>query len=786
MTDILDQYPFNCLLSLKPFIDYLAESVADENRRVPGLAPGLIDRLQAADELLEPITDWQVLERHRPLVEELMGLLFPPADWDKRAMAAIVPFSMRPFHVTPPFQRLFLETGGLVPLKGDLDQATFDRGRAIRAYLFVLEKFYGIQREMEPLVTKAVPDPATGLDRYYQFQFDFRFCRAEAVGEAKVLTDEQRATILRHIADPDVIREILPPQDFEFQGFVVVNAVDVTEPEVMATLNQELINQESITSTAGFLRLQQSVRTLFKRPDVTIGLCALAEDHLMVLNYGDSDPPEGCGAACVLSDSTHIPLSEFEGSPLERVMESDAIIRIDDLAEVSLDPRFDQEFQAHGVRSFLLAPLHYGGQCVGTLGVKSPRPDDLGPMDELVLQHLQPLFAMAVKNVQEDVNSQIQSIIKEECTAVHPSVEWRFRQAAFKHLIQLRLGRPSDMEAIVFKDVHPFFGSSDIRGSTEERNRAIQADLIEHLGLGRQVVDEAARVKPMPILAELSGRLKNHEVRLAGGLGSGDEESITTFMRREIESIFDEVGHLGPKVHRALEAYERSVDQHLGTVYKRRRQFEQSVSILTERLAAYLDQEAARIQENFPHYFERHRTDGVDYLAYLGASMTEEGRFNPVYSKNMRLWQIMVACGLAWHTERLKSELPIELDTAHLILVQDAPLNVRFRYDEKKFDVDGAYDVRHQILRSRIDKAEVKGGGRLTQPGRVAVIHSHRSEALEMTRHLEFLRDEGFLTGRIERLELEDLPGVQGLQALRMEINLESAALTERLEAMAV
>ncbi len=784
MMTTIESYPFQCLLSLRPLIDHLTETV--ERGGAPGLDPGLLDRLKEAPELFGPITDWEVLDRHRSLVDDLMSLLFPPADWDSRAMAAIVPVTMRPFHVTPQFERLFLDVDSYVPLKSNVDQETFERGRAIRAYLFILEKFYGIHRDMEPLLINTVTDPETGLDRYYKLGLDFRFCRAEAAGELPPLSEEDRRKIIAHITEPEVIREILPPQHFEFHGFVVIDAVDVTESEVLAALTRELINQQSITSTAGFARIQQSVRTLLKRPDVTIGLCALAEDHLMVLNFGENDHEESCGAWCVLGDSLHIPLSEFEGSPYQRVLQSEDIIRIDDLAQTSFDTRFDHDFQAHGIRSFMLAPLHFQGQCVGTLGVKSPRPEDLGPMDEMFLKLLQPLFAMAVKNVQEDVNSQIQAIIKEECTAIHPSVEWRFRQAAFKHLTELRMGRPSEMEPIVFKEVYPFFGSCDVRGSTEERNRAIQADLIEHLTLGREVIEEAGRVKPMPFLAELAGRLKNLETRLSGGLGSGDEALVTGFMRREVESIFDEVRRLGPKVHRAVDAYERTVDRHLGTVYHRRRQFEQSVQILTERLANYLDQEAARVQENFPHYFERHRTDGVDYLAYMGGSLAEDGRFNPVYARNMRLWQIMVACGLAWHTERLKSELPIELDTAQLILIQNAPLAIRFRYDEKKFDVDGAYDIRHQILRSRIDKATVMGGERLTQPGQVAIVYAHPSEGQEMMRHLEHLRGEGFLTGQIDRLDLEDLPGVQGLRALRMEINLESAALSARLDSIAV
>ena len=224
----------------------------------------------------------------------------------------------------------------------------------------------------------------------------------------------------------------------------------------------------------------------------------------------------------------------------------------------------------------------------------------------------------------------------------------------------------------------------------------------------------------------------------------------------------------------------------MGTVYGLRRDFEESVSILNERLTTYLDQEEADAQAIFPHFFERHRTDGVDYLIYIGASLMEEGDFNNLYLKNLRLWQLKVACGMAWLTEQLKSSLKIPLDTAHLVLVQDTPLSIRFRFDEKRFDVDGAYDIRHEIIKSRLDKAVVKGGReRLTQPGKIAIVYSHPDEALEMGRHIDFLRSEGYLSGDPETLELEDLPGVQGLRSLRVGVNLESQALSQRVKSMA-
>ena len=47
----------------------------------------------------------------------------------------------------------------------------------------------------------------------------------------------------------------------------------------------------------------------------------------------------------------------------------------------------------------------------------------------------------------------------------------------------------------------------------------------------------------------------------------------------------------------------------------------------------------------FPHYFEKQKTDGVDYQIYVGASLLEDGRFDPLCLKNLRLWQLMVTCG---------------------------------------------------------------------------------------------------------------------------------------------
>ena len=141
----------------------------------------------------------------------------------------------------------------------------------------------------------------------------------------------------------------------------------------------------------------------------------------------------------------------------------------------------------------------------------------------------------------------------------------------------------------------------------------------------------------------------------------------------------------------------------------------------------------------------------------------------------------MVMCGVARKSEQLKSNLKVPLEMAHLILLQDTPLSVRFRLDEKRFDIDGAYNMRYEIVKKRIDKALIKGTGeRLTQPGKIAIVYSQSKEALEYREYLDYLRSSGYLTGEIEAVELEDLDGAQGLQALRVTVEMRDTQPDQR------
>ena len=451
---------------------------------------------------------------------------------------------------------------------------------------------------------------------------------------------------------------------------------------------------------------------------------------------------------------------------------------IEDLQTYDHRTGIEEDILAKGVRNMVVAPIYYQDELIGILQLGSPHPGDFHALNTMKLREVLPLFALAIRRIVDELNTRVQAVIKEQCTAIHPAVEWRFRQAAMNWMAQRKAGIMAEMEPIVFDHVYPLYGVSDIRGSSSLRSDAIRADLIEHLDQIKAILRLGYGHQPLPILAALVYRVDTWVAALNMGLGSGDEISVIDFVQRDIEPMFARLQALGPDVATRIQAYQEMIDPRLGTIYRQRKDFENSVTQINDVLSTYLDAEQEKAQAMFPHYFEKHKTDGIEFGIYIGASLVEDGQFDMLYLYNLRLWQLMTMCGLVRQAKAIQSELELPLATAHLILVQDVPLSVRFRIDEKRFDVDGAYNVRYEIVKKRIDKALIKGTHeRLTQPGKIAIVYAQSKEAIEYRGYINYLQSIGYLTHEVEELELTDLDGAQGLKALRVTVDIDACLL---------
>ena len=768
-TAFSEAFPFRSTLSLEPLIAYWHAREQAPNAGVALLARAIGEQIAQADWCRGPLVDFVVLERNRDLVETLMLAVFPPASFAADISGVVAPFQRRSFYATRHFEEVMLGKDRIIKQPLNIDMAAMERQMSLMAYHLVLHRVYGAELPALGTIVFTVPDYKIGLYRHYGVNFNSDFVTVKVVGEQPVLSAEQLEMLIHNRHRPELWRELLPPEHFELEGFNVIHLADVTDQEILSELKYDLLERDVLQTPARFEQIQEKLRVLFAQPALQLGIAAYDEKKRAFVDFGRK-----INHSFLTKQVQHQAADSSFRLIYERLLREREPLVLKDVSTADIPEDLRQQITGLGIHSAILALLPYGNDTVGLLELGTP---DVGGLDEFDMDKVEqfvPLFAVAVKRNAEDLQSRVQAIIREKFTAIHPTMEWRFTDAARNLLAQFDAGnRTAEMEPIVFEDVYPLHGSCDIRSSSVVRNEAIQGDLIEHLTLANKVLKKASEYQQLPILDELRFYVTKNLKRLREGILSGDEANIYDSLAREVEPLFEYLAKHTPDMRPVIANYWSNIDPKLGILYKRRQDFERSVTTLNDAVSDYLDEEENKAQLMYPHYFQRYKTDGVEFNIYVGGTLVENKPFDLVFLKNLRLWQLLTMVEITRRTAVLKHTLPVPLDTTQLILIHGQPLSIRFRQDERQFDVDGAYNIRYEIIKKRIDKATVQGTGeRLTQPGTIALVYAQSREAVEYYEYIDYLQDRGLLEPGVEEVELEELQGVKGLLALRVRVKL--------------
>ncbi|MEO8666604.1 MAG: GAF domain-containing protein [Ignavibacteria bacterium] len=771
------KFPFTTMLNFHKLIDHIeAVSVCDDEIK-KSLALSILKQYEKIPELHGDITDMELTKKHEKFIDDMMMFVFPSAFWDKQAYAASSPYMDEIFYASPEFSKLLKIKKGNIEDEFNIDIVSYNFGKTISGFVAILARFYGVDLTFDfPLVSK-INDPITGLDRYFKMNIAIEFMDMSVKGELKKLTESDIEKIRANIYDLDFVKTMIDPDNFVFRGLIILNAINITDTEILSSIRKDLIEKNTVTSFAGFLKLQHKLKSLLRCPGLLLGLADFPGTTDKLFQYGRK-----VGNSFLMGDGCLKKCNTIKGSIYEYLLESKRAIIIEDLTKYTGKTQVENELLNQGIKNIFIAPLVYDDKVVGILELGSSEAGQLNMVSALKLREVLPVFALAVDRSREELNNSVGAIIKEKCTAIHPTLEWRFQHAAMNLLQKQNEGLKEEMEEIIFNDVYPLYGLSDIRNSSLQRNDAIRQDLIENLELAKDVFNEAKKSRKLKILDLMIYKIDKRIDSLKFGISSSDEADVLRFLSGKVVLQFDHFKNFDAGVRKAIDRYNSVIDDKLGFVYRRRKNFEESALTINNMIANYLDTEQEKIQEIFPHYFERYKTDGVDHNIYIGSTLVESMDFNKIYLKNLRLWQLLIMCGVVRKSELIKKELSMPLETAHLILVQDSPLSIKFRFDEKKFDVDGAYNIRYEIMKKRIDKAEIKGKEeRLTQPGKIAIVFSQNSESQEYLEYIEYMQHNKFLKNEVEELELEELQGIKGLRALRVTVNQNVQGAEEKM-----
>lgn len=361
--------------------------------------------------------------------------------------------------------------------------------------------------------------------------------------------------------------------------------------------------------------------------------------------------------------------------------------------------------------------------------------------------------------------------IKNHFTAIQPAVEWKFHDVGIRYLKHKKNGDPFQPIPIHFDDIYPIYGAIDFRNSTIERNKALIEDYTTQLNALIHTLNALKQIRNVDLLGELIYQSEVFLKRIQNNnLSINDDAEITYFLNVESLELIQQMGLNNEKVQYIIAPYLKELAED-GAFHKQSVALEKTFLILNTHIISILDKMNDELQVSYPYYFDRYRTDGVEFNIYIGQSIAPQKPFNDVYLRNVRLRQLISMVNTAIITESCQSLLPKKIQTTQLIFVQPNTITISFRNDEKRFDVEGAYNIRYEIIKKRIDKALIKNTSeRLTQPRKIAIVYYHKKDIEDYLKHIEYLQKNKILEPSIEDLDLEDMQGVSGLKAIRVTI----------------
>ena len=727
-------------------------------------------------ELRAGFEDVTLLDKHKEVISLILQDSFSPLLSDNEIKAAALPYHNIFFNTTNRFQKIINEAGpGFVPVIRNQEEGI----DYILGCIVILNFHYGYHFDFSRPFFYDIPD-TNGVMKHYRILYNADFLEIIPTDKAKDITQEDVDALLENPNDVELWMEKIPPNSFISKGFVLSNMFDVTAEYSISEIKSKLISNDKRGNDNFISDLQETFSSFFRSPDIKVGFVIYnsKEDQF--------EPVYGKGINSVILNGTDekICSEALCQNSYAKLIKEHSYFTISDVSKygeesILVDPY--KSLKKQGYESAIFAPIAFNGELLGVLEIVSTTKNVLNGVNAKKLDDVMPYIVAAVVRSKVEEENLIDAIIQNECTSVHSSVYWRFQEEAKLFIKDELEGRQPAFKEIVFNDVHPLFGQIDIKDSSKARNKAIQRDLMIQLSQVHDVLDVVYKKNQLPIYEELMFRIKNHLKSIKEMLYTNSEQSIFEFVKEEITPVFAHLKKADSEIKKLVLAYEATIDMGTDSYYDHRKNYDESVMLINKTLAAVLDEKQYEAQEMFPHYFERYKTDGVEHNMYIGDSISGKKDFNPLYLHNLRLWQLQVMCEMENAHYMLKPQLSVPLDTASLILVHNTSLSIRFRMDEKQFDVDGTYNARYEVVKKRIDKSFIKGTSeRLTQPGKMVIVYSQKKDELEYLRYIKFLRTKGYFTDDIEIVELEGLQGVSGLKAIRAEILYKKDKTTKK------
>lgn len=722
----------------------------------------LLERALAVPELNVGIYDSEILTLHEKLISELLEPYFPPALTNNEIKAVGLPFQIQVFNLSSRFQSILDQAG----TKFEFNIRDFDMHQLyVMSCTIVMNRIYGTQLDFGKPLFYDIPT-SHGIVKHYRILYNADFLDVIPTEKAIPLTEGDIELLMDSYDDLDLWMRLFPIGSYLLKGFSIMTLFDATVENAVSTFKGNLVgfNPDQFKQS-----LDSIFSSIFRIADLRVGY--------VLVSPGDAgsdqlDEVDATQSILVSTCSIKKEASRFWKEYLNLVEGVKYYCSSNIGRQILATPGNSilSKFAAIDSGSLILAPVTSDNRLLGILEIASPRITELNSVNANRLDIVMSHFTDKLEKLAAEAENNIQANIQSNFTSLHPSVNWKFRILARQQLSSDgSFQNPLNAQDIIFDNLVPMYGQTDVQGSSVVRNRSAQMDLAFQLKRVLNLLQYLHSTKENEVVISIIAQIEDLLETLNKGFEVSTEPLITGYLKTVVHPVLQEYSRGTTK--KRVDRYFDASDNKLGVFHKHRRKYELTISSINEVLAGLLDQQQQSAQQIFPHYYEQFKSDGIEHTLYLGQSVAPWLTYHDGVLDDMRLWQLRTICQMTYAHHKLYKQLPYPLLVTSLILVYNTEIAIRFRMDEKRFDVDGTYNARFEMVKKRIDKATIKDSGqRITQPGKIAIVFTGENERERYLQYVRILQKEKMLSAKIELYDIEELQGLIGLKGMSVKI----------------
>jgi len=760
----------------KKFIDFLEERVNTDTSVRSHFFKFVLDKIRSYPELITgiPVTE---AAKYDEVLELVASIVFPLIEDENEMMFGLTSgISPEVFYASNAFHRLFASRPDVNGNKSSW--IVKENGRELHQqmqYDLILQKVYGFQLPQKKEMMRSFFNPNTGLYQYFRVNIDTRFVevKLKTKPKADTINDNTIAACFECTNSFEEIEKLVPLSNFSSSGFSIVTLTEITEQQSIEQLSKVSNTLDKKNATSDFIHITRLLQTMLGSSQYRFGIMPFFTVNnraaLLYENFPYSLLVKASWDAGIPKPVFSRYINHYLKDPRFIIYQSS-----DDKSKSTLPVPLQEALKAAGMHYYILAPVYFHDTLVGI--IETGAAEGATVLSDLQFGKLKPAIpyiAQLLKLMIDKFNISLDAIVKDKFTVIQPSVQWKFNEVAWHYFRSRDIEhKNSVLEKISFKNVYPLYGAVDIRNSTNERNKALREDLQMQLELLMDLLNYLKKNG----LGETTSIIETSRqwlAKMTSYVSVEEELQFNEFLFTKVHPLLSSFTDLPELVTQKISAYFNTVDEQNGTVFKKRRQLENSIRLLNKSIGKYFDVFKEELQNYYPCYFEKFRTDGTEYDIYIGQSIAPKISFSLRDVEKLRLWQVESMATIAKLTNSLLPQLEYPLLTTQLIFVNARTIDISFRNDERRFDVEGTYNIRYHIIKKRIDKVNLLNSTeRLTQPGKIAIVYFNEKDAEEYIRYINQLQQQQILLNDLEHLDLEDLQGVAGLKALRVGVRL--------------